>query len=242
MFLALVLAATTAATPPPPSLASLRVIANVRSTPFCSAMHARVGPAIAALLENDATLDQAPPAFDRMYREALLSPKWGWDQPSARGIINLGNVESLIGPIADNLKLIDDLLADKAFTEPRLAAVKTQLEAVEAQQKAALNIISGYDATTLTWDVLTSGKTALAASQPSTRIFSQFDSTGFYGGAQVSHQGPRSTPGRFDISLAYNPYAPFAQSIVDMQATGSDAESLAATTIAPIVESCRAAH
>lgn len=60
MFLALILAATTAATPPTPSLASLRVIANVRSTPLCSVMRARVGPAIAALLENDATLDQAP--------------------------------------------------------------------------------------------------------------------------------------------------------------------------------------
>ena len=240
MFLALVLVATTAATPPPPSLASLRVIANVRSTPLCSVMRARVGPAIAALLENDATLDQAPPAFDRMYRDALLSPKWGWDQPNTRGFINLGNLESLIGPLTKNLKQMDDLLADKSFSEPRLATVKAQLEAVEAQQKAALNIISGYDATSLTWDILTTGKTTLAASQPSPHIFSQFDSAGFYGGAQASQQGPRSTPGRFDISLAYNPYAPFAQAIIDMRAQGSDAESLAASTIAPIAESCRA--
>lgn len=239
MFLGLILAATTAATPAPPTLASLRVIANVRSTPLCSVMRASVGPAIAALLENDATLDQAPPAFDRMYRDALLSPKWGWDQPSARGFINLGNIESLISPLTKNLKQIDDLLAEKSFADPRLAPVKVQLEAVESQQKAALNIISGYEATTRAWDILTAGKTSLAVSQPSPHIFSQFDSMGFYGGAQLTRQGPRSTPGRFDISLAYNPFAPFSQTIIDMRAKGSDAESLAASTIAPIVESCR---
>ncbi len=240
MFLAFVLAATTAAPSPSPSLASLRIIANVRSTPMCSTMRTRVGPAIAALLENDATLDRAPMAFDRIYRDKLLSSTWGWGQPDPRGFINLGNLESLIGPIAKNLKQIDDQLADTAFSQPRLAAVKTQLESVEAQQKAALNILSGYDATSLTWGILTAGETTLAVSQPSPRIFSQFDSMGLYSGARVSRQGPRSTPGRFDISLAYNPYAHFSQAVIDMRAAGSDAESLAATTIAPIVESCQA--
>ncbi len=239
MLLALILAATAAAAPPPPSLASLRVIANVRSTPTCSVMRSRVGPAIAALLENDATVDQAPRKFDRMYRDTLLSADWGWGQPSVEHFVNLGNLESLVGPLVKNLKQIDDLLADKAFNEPQLAAVKAQLEAAEAQQKAALNIISGYDATTLTYDIIVNGKTPLAASQPSPRIASQFDSTGFYGAAQPT-QGPRSTPGRMDTSLAYNPYSPFTQSILDMRARGSDAESVAASTIAPIVESCRA--
>ena len=125
MFLALILAAATTAAPPPPSLASLRVIANVRSTPLCSTMRSRVGPAIAALLENDATLDLAPRRFDRMYRDALLAPMWDPRSGSAEHFINLGNLEALIGPLTKNLKQIDDLLAEKAFDEARLTPVKS---------------------------------------------------------------------------------------------------------------------
>jgi hypothetical protein len=202
-------------------------------------MRTRVAPAITALLENDATLYQAPRGFDRMYRDALLSPPSGWGEPGARGFINTGNLESLIGPLVQNLKKIDDALADKSFTEPRLAGIKSALGAVEAQQKAALNVITGYDATALTWDVLNSGHTSLAVSQPSPRIAAQFDSAGFFGGSAIqSTQGPRSTPGRFDISLAYNPYRPFAQSIIDSRTLGASAESAAASAIAPIVASC----
>jgi hypothetical protein len=241
MLIALVLAATATASPAPPSLASLRVIANVRSTPLCSVLRTRVGPAIGALLENDATIDLAPVRFNQMYREALLSPEWGWGQPSAGAFVNLGNLESLVGPLVKNLKQIDDLLADKAFDDPRLAPVKKQLEAAEAQQKAALNVVSGYDATAESWDILNAGHTALAASQPSQRIFTHFDSAAFFGGAQsLRYQGPRSSPGRFDISLAYNPYRPFAQAIIDMRAQAAVAESVAAASIAPLVASCQA--
>jgi hypothetical protein len=205
-------------------------------------MRTRVAPAITALLENDATLDQAPRGFDRMYRDALLSPPAGWGQPTVGHFINVGNLESLIGPLVKNIKQIDDLLADKSFNEPRLAAIKSNLGAVEAQQKAALNVISGYDATELTYDFIVAGKTVLAASQPSPRVAAQFDSTGFFGVAATQDvhtlQGPRSTPGRFDISLAYNPYEPFAQSIIDLRTQGASAESAAASTIAPIVEGC----
>lgn len=240
MLVALVLAATAAATPPPPSLDSLRVIANVRSTPVCSVLRTRVGPAIGALLVNDVTLDHAPPAFDKTYRDELLSPPWGWGQPSSENYINRGRIESLISPLVANLRLIDDMLADNAFEQPQLAAVKESLEAAEAEQKAALNVISGYDATAQTWQLLTAGKTSLAASQPSQQIFTQFDSTGIFGGAQsLKFQGPRETPGRFDTSLAYNPYAQFSRAITQMRLRGSDAESSAASTIAPVLRGCQ---
>jgi hypothetical protein len=222
MLIALVLAVTATASPAPPSLASLRVIANVHSTPLCSVLRTRVGPAIGALLENDATIDLAPPAFDRMYRSALLGSgsRWG------------GSLESLIGPVANKLKQIDDLLADKAFDEPRLAQVKARLGAAEAQQKSALNVISGYDATSQLSDILNAGDTSLV---------SQVHRAGFFGAARsIGFQGPRTTPGRMDISLAYNPYRPFAQAIIDMRTQAMDAESVAASSIAPIVTACQA--
>lgn len=139
--------------------------------------------------------------------------------------INTGNLESLIGPLVQNIKKIDDLLADKSFNEPRLSEIKGELGAVEARQKAALNVITGYDATALAWDVLSGGEMVLAASQPSQRIAAQFDSAGFFGGSAPTTQGPRTTPGRFDISLAYNPYEPFSQSVIDFRAQGASAES-----------------
>ena len=144
-----------------------------------------------------------------MYRDKLLRTPFGWDAGTPRAFINLGNLETLIGPLVKNFKQIDDLLADKSFNGPRLADIKKQLGAVEAQQKAALNVISGYDATALTWDILTSGHTDLAASQPSPRIASQFDSAAVFGPAIESTQGPRASPGRMDVSLAYNPYDSF---------------------------------
>lgn len=245
MVLAVIFAVATVVAPTPAPgpapLASLPVIANVRATPICSAMRTHVGPAIAALLENDATLDLAPGGLNRIYRDSLLSAASGWGVPDSRVFINRGNLEALIGPLTANLKQIDDLLADHVFDGPALAPVKAELDAVEAQQKAALNVISGYDATSSTWDILNAGYTTLAASQPSPRIFSRFDSAGFFGTTQSPRfQGPRDTPGRFDISLAYNPLRPFAQAIVDMRAQGTSAESTAAATIAPIVASCQA--
>lgn len=244
MLLSIVLATATVVAPTPAPgpapLASLKVIANVRSTPLCSALRSRVGPAIAALLQNDATIEQAPGRLNQIYRDTLLGAPSGWGSPEAHVFINRGSLEALVTPLTTNFKEVDDLLADHVFDGPALAQVKVQLDAVERQQKGALNVISGYDATSSTWDMLNAGYTTLAASQPSPRIFSRFDSAGFFGTTQSPRfQGPRTTPGRFDISLAYNPFRRFAQAIVDMRAQGMDAETTAANTIAPLIASCQ---
>lgn len=243
MLLSIVLATATVVAPTPAPgpapLASLKVIANVRSTPLCSALRSRVGPAIAALLQNDDTLAQAPAGFNRIYRDSFLSAATGWGIPDAHYFLDLGNLETLITPLTTNLKQVDDMLADHVFDGPALAPVKAQLDAVEAHQKDALNAISGYDETALAHGFFETGETTLAASQPSRRILSQFDNTGFFGTtASPRFQGPRTTPGRFDISLAYNPFRRFAQAIIDMRAQGMDAETTAANTIAPLIASC----
>lgn len=72
MFFPALLAAITVTVTPPP-FATLKVIGSVRSTPVCTALRKNIAPAVAALLENDATISQSPPIFPSMYKELIIN-------------------------------------------------------------------------------------------------------------------------------------------------------------------------
>ncbi len=141
-FLALLLGVTVAASPAPSPapLTPLKVIGSVRSTPFCTTLHETIGPAIAAVLSNDDLIASSKPAFATLYRDDVLA------RSQARAHLDLNRLESLITPIAANVKRVDALLAGKP-NDPKLQAMRDKLQAVLAQQKESLNVISGFVAT-----------------------------------------------------------------------------------------------
>ncbi len=141
-FLALLLGVTVAVSPAPSPvpLTPLKVIGRVRSTPFCTTLHETIGPAIAAVLSNDDLIASSKPAFATLYHDDVLV------RSEARAHLDMNRLESLITPIVANVKRVDALLAGKP-NDPRLQAVRDKLQAVIAQQKESLNVISGFVAT-----------------------------------------------------------------------------------------------
>lgn len=121
-------------------LTPLKVIGNVRSTPFCTALRQTIGPAIAGVLSNDDLIAASKPAFATLYRDDILA------RSEARTHFDIYRLEKLIGPIAANLKHIDALLSAKP-NDPKLQAMRDKLLAVEKQQKDSLNVVSGFVAT-----------------------------------------------------------------------------------------------
>lgn len=128
-----------AATPAPATADPLRTIVHETVKPACSTLVHVVAPAIEGLRVNDSEFAHS----DALFMDAAH------DSRSLRfdlDMMNLGNEESVI---AQNIIRIDTLLADprmnrqKSQDDRALMETKRQLEAVLANQKQELNIISG---------------------------------------------------------------------------------------------------
>lgn len=228
------------------------MIASVRSTPLCTAIRNNVAPAIAALLDNDTIMDKSVLAFDAIHKHALLdNPAFAPDQWR---FIDLGHLTYLIGPMTDNLKKIDDLLADpKTFAsnpstadDRQLAQIKDELGVIEAQQKVALNVVSGYDSTALLRNFFADGPVGWASAigiqtnSPSAAFFNRatLSDSQWSGGRNQRFLHPLYSPGRFDESLAYNSFRVYSDAITAAHSKGATAEATAAATIAPIASYC----
>ncbi|MGZ6159611.1 MAG: hypothetical protein ACXWMZ_08970 [Vulcanimicrobiaceae bacterium] len=130
---------------PTPPLVPLKTIANVRSTPFCSALRETVAPAIAALIGNDDLISASPRGFAAYSKDAYF-----W-QSNASATLDVARIESLITPIVKNTKSVEALLSSHRFSatpqsddDTALVRIRDRLRDVLTQQKRALNIISGF--------------------------------------------------------------------------------------------------
>ncbi len=244
-FLALLLGVTVAASPapspaPPPPL---KVIGNVRSTPFCTALRETIGPAIASVLSNDALIASSKPAFVTLYRDDILAGS------EARAHLDMNRIESLITPIVVNVKQIDSLLSSKP-NDPKLAAMREKLLAVAGQQKESLNVISGFIATEQLGEIQ-------GASTPG-----NWESTFVLGSAQSSRPAPASNlspaagnlfkagvqnrnPGPRDpdydvknVGPTYNPFSPLVAQIDQQRAAAKTAENDAAVLVNDALYQC----
>ena len=120
---------------------------------MCSTLRENVGQAIQGLIVNDGVVDQGRMMMNKIRHDAMAAPKststtGGTGASSAMDDVQLQN---LVGVLAHNLDKVEALLNDPhhfpatpANDEQRqLLQAKAQLEAVVAQQRAALNIIAG---------------------------------------------------------------------------------------------------
>jgi hypothetical protein len=244
-FLALLLGVTVAASPAPSPAPPepLKVIGSVRSTPFCTALRETIGPAIAGVLSNDDLIASSKPAFATLYHDDVLA------RSEARAHLDLNRLESLITPIVANVKRVDALLASKP-ADPKLQAMRDNLQAVLAQQKESLNVISGFIATEQLGELQlggppdnwagalgskpqTSTRPAPALAQPPTakNLFSA--------GVQSGSIGPKDP--RYDAANAgptYDPFAPLVSQIQAQRLAAQASESAAAQLITDALKVC----
>ena len=247
--LALVLAVNAAASPAPSPapLTPLKVIGNVRSTPFCTALHQTIGPAIAGVLSNDDLIATSKPAFVTLYHDDIIA------RSDARTHFDIYRLEKLIGPIAANLKHIDALLSSKQ-SDPKLQAMRDQLLAVEKQQKDSLNVVSGFVATEQLGEIENNGvpdnwkgvfaagpqaATRPAASLPPPPASNNLFSAGIHPARATDPSfsaDPRYKSG--NVGPTYDPFAQFVEQIEAQRAAAQTSESEAAKLVQAALPEC----
>ncbi|HVS47009.1 MAG TPA: hypothetical protein VMS32_10110 [Verrucomicrobiae bacterium] len=140
---------TRVAVTPRPALSTLKypIIVRVVSMPFCSALRNNIGPAVGALIQNDAIVAQSRPMFEDYL-------KYEADGEGSVGLrdMSLMRMENLVTPLVNSIATVDKLLDDaRTFRYPphtadekRLLELRDKLQAVEAMHKASLDVISGF--------------------------------------------------------------------------------------------------
>jgi hypothetical protein len=244
-FLALLLGVSVAASPAPSPapLTRLKVIGSVRSTPFCTTLRETIGPAIAAVLSNDDLIASSKPAFATLYHDDVLA------RSEARAHLDMNRLESLITPIVTNVKRIDSLLAGKP-NDSKLQAVRDKLQAVLAQQKESLNVISGFIATEQLGEIQSAGTpgnwaSAFSAkpqsnSQPAPSLAQPPAANNLFSAGVHNANGGSRDP-RYDtknVGPTYDPFAPLVAQIEQQRATAQGSESEAASLVTDALKLC----
>lgn len=246
-FLALVLAAAVVAAPvPSPSpapLPALKVIGSVRSTPFCTELHEIIGPAIVSVLANDDLIASSRPAFATLYHDDILTGS------EARAHFDLYRLEKLETPIIANVKHVDALLERKP-DDPKLQAIRAKLQAVAVQQKASLNVISGFVATEQLGEMQGAGPPSnwtntfilgnAQSSQPAP-VSNLAPAASNVFAAGVHNRNPGSRDPAYDASTVgptYNPFAPVTSQIEQQRAAARSAEADAAKLVTDALQQC----
>jgi hypothetical protein len=158
--IAFVVAAVVSSSPAPAPQPTLKTIVTVHSSQFCTALRESVRPALAALLQNDRSIELGHSVFvaagDRIKHGGVEGPSDGLRaapqvSPSAGDTVLVENRQRrLAKTIEDNIAAIEAILSDtKRFTvlsageNTTLLSIKSQLNAIAGEQRIAVNIISG---------------------------------------------------------------------------------------------------
>jgi hypothetical protein len=148
VLLAVVLSGTAATAPSPeptPTPANLLEIYHTMSRPLCSALATKIRPAVAMMMQNDATIAKSPPLFSDYIRLSAAGSDSGRDMAVYR-------LNNLVTPLVQNSLAIQKLLEDPDVfptvahndDDKRLIDLKTRMLKALATQQASLDIINGF--------------------------------------------------------------------------------------------------
>jgi hypothetical protein len=147
MLLTVVLAGTAATAPSPEPTATpiYPEIYHSLSSPLCSALATKIRPAIALMMQNDATIAKSPPLFS----DYIHLTSAGSDSGRDMAVYRLNN---LVTPLVQNSLAVQKLLEDPSVfpttahndDDKRLIDMKNKMLKTLAQQQASLDIINGF--------------------------------------------------------------------------------------------------
>ena len=115
------------------------------SRPLCSALKTQIQPALALMMQSDATIAKAPSYFNDYIRSSTAESDAGRDMAVTR----LGD---LVGPLAQNTLAVVKLLEDPAIfpdtahggDDEQMLDIKDKMLHALATQQASLDIINGF--------------------------------------------------------------------------------------------------
>jgi hypothetical protein len=236
-------------------------IYHVVTSALCARLHERVRPAVAMILQNDATIAKSPPLFKRYARGTLTSnvANANGGPTSGDSIYNstpetsmaLQQMSYLVTPIARNIITAETLLTDGKLLAPTgnptddatLQQIKQQLMETMAYQSASLDLINGFVQTMQMGEIQHAGQEYLASIQ------------GTGSSAQSVQQEPNqwqdpNTPGlppnpyALDVTqipglaVGYNPLSHIVDGLSWLQVETRKREDIAGQTISAVVTQC----
>lgn len=129
---------------PKPAATPLKTISHVYSKRLCTALRRSIGPAVGHVLQNDRAMQISRPLFDSFVKNSNTGSQAGTDMDVMR-------LERLVDPMVKNTQAIEHLLNDSVYPrhpqsdeDRQVLAMRAQLEVVLAEQKHALDLISGF--------------------------------------------------------------------------------------------------
>lgn len=133
---------------PAPTPTPLRTIVRMRSTPLCTGLRA-MAPAVGKVLQSDHIIASSKPLFHDFVRAS------GDQNAKPAQDMAVMRLEQLVGPLVRNTQEVDRLLSNPAAFPQRVHGpddrkvlqMRAQLQAVNDQQKRALDVINGFVAT-----------------------------------------------------------------------------------------------
>ncbi len=250
------LAMTVALATPAPAATPPKTIIQIHVSPLCTGLRQNIGPAIGKVLQNDKTIADSRPLL-RGYVKAVAANSLSKDLQVAR-------LERSITPLVKNTAAIEKLLNDP-FIFPRvpvsdadrqLLQIRAYLEQVVAQQKGALDVLSGFIDTEQLGQLQLAGneyqKLTASHEMPNTQ-----GSAGAQSARQIAPTPPPSgilnagvpnTPGQATdprlqetgYALGHNPLDVFDQALAQYQAQLQASEGQAADLVVKALPLCGA--
>lgn len=134
---------------PSPSPTPLKTITHVHVSPLCSGLTKSIRPAVGKVLQSDEIIASSKPLFHDYVQASSDS------QSKPAEDLAVMRLERLIGPLVANTQKVDRLLNNpyvfpkvaRSSDDKQLLKMRAQLQAVNDQQKHALDVISGFVAT-----------------------------------------------------------------------------------------------
>ena len=250
---ALAASPATAADTPNPQPTPLKTITHIRSSPLCTGLRRAITPAVGKVLQSDQIIAKSKPLFDQ-YVKATAD-----QQSKPAEDMAVMRLEQLIGPLVSNTQRVDELL-NNGSSFPRVAhsnddrtlmKMRAQLQAVNDQQKHALDVISGFVATEQMAELQAAGHEMDSVTRPN--IKSQMPTPGplsptpgtpaiLNAGVGNNQLDPaRQLDPRYKTTgstLGYNPLNAFGDAIVSYQQQISQKEDVAAKSVLEAVPIC----
>jgi hypothetical protein len=250
-------AALLAAATPTPS--PLPLIYHSVTRPLCSSLETRIRPALAMMIQNDATIDKSLPYFQDYIKRSAEGSDAGRD-------IAVMHLESLVTPLVNNTLAVQKLLEDpsvfpavaRSADDQTLIAIKQQMLKTLATQEAALDIINGFVTTQQLSQMQHEGMgyvaalsasgpngqtnsavTDLAGATPDPTHPSQFDDLALNAGLSPNPYEIDLTriPG---LALGYNPISALKEGVEWTQDQGRKAADPLAKTVVNAAHTCGA--
>ncbi len=133
-----------AATAPIPTATPLKTIKHVYATRLCTGLRRSIAPAVRRVLQNDRAIATSRPLFQDYVKTTSMGSQGATDMDVMR-------LEKLITPLVNNTQEIEKLLHDPVYprkaqsdADKQLLQMRAHLAAVLAEQKRALDLISGF--------------------------------------------------------------------------------------------------